>query len=333
MDLSSDTSHLYDDSKFNDIGTKLDMKNRLETKHQNKREDKNYQLTARIIDRSSSIVNRDHEREIKMIREGLQDIYVKTPYFNTFWKMQNSKAKDFQDGESVKDAVINRILRRNRKRETIETVPEDSVLNVTNQSFIWDSESECKTVRRTKSEPNFCQAVSSEELILKKKRRLRSESLGALRIDKTERNGTVRNTSSVPCLFPLITDANKSNKDLTKYDPIAFPKPNPKRRSASVPELTDVSTRPLKSQVYLRKADIHSKALGGIYMKRLKPIVSERTVAAGRKGLVYESLPENATLRAHFISQANRIGYSEYVYEEDYNDTYLPPKKDSLFDY
>lgn len=318
MDFTSDTAHLFDDSKFGDECTKLDIKNRLETKHQNKREDRNYMFTAKILDRNSSLVKKDHEREMKLIRDGLQDIYVKTPYFQTFWKLNNPRNTVFEvEAEEIKAAVVKRIL----GRRSVEVVPEDRELDITGSrmgdmtcsrvgdlstsSRMGDSSRMAKkTVRRSKSEPAFSEILT----------------------DTTSKHHTAKvisNSSSSSCIFPVITDLQNSNKELAKYTPVIYPKLQRTKKTPTgevQPITADFSKS--KAQTYVKKAKYHVRTLDNIYYKRTLPVKEPDTVEDDT-GVFYDELPENSMLRAHFISQTNsRKRLGEKTVLSDINETF-----------
>ena len=307
MDIASDTAHLYDDAKFNDECVRLDVKNQLETKQQNRREAMGLAFTSQILDRQRDLSNKEYKREIRLLKDGLQDIYVKTPYFETFWKL---------DQDEAKQAVIDRLVGRQKKQRkrdvmTIETVPEHEVINI-KQSETGPKRHQYP-VRRSKSEPlttrEECSTSSSSRSGHPK--RLRSSSLSTfLNLDRHRMTST---SSAESYVLPRIESQFTSNKELLKYDPIVITKPLPKRL-APVSKKEEVVTGHLKTKAhgYVRAAKFHSKSLDRVYFKRSTShsLGEEDPVDPG---LEFSELPDNPVLRAHFISQANsrRIGSNE----------------------
>ncbi|ELU12945.1 hypothetical protein CAPTEDRAFT_198748 [Capitella teleta] len=83
MDVSgtqkNDTSHLFHDSIYGDECSKLDLKEQLETRERNKRESRALEFKSRILRRASEVSNRQHDHQLRLIRQDLSDLHTKTP--------------------------------------------------------------------------------------------------------------------------------------------------------------------------------------------------------------------------------------------------------------
>ena len=73
-----DASHLFDESLFGDIFTELDVKERLQTRERNAREDRALQFVNHILERAHRVRDRRCEHEQRMIRNQLYDIQART---------------------------------------------------------------------------------------------------------------------------------------------------------------------------------------------------------------------------------------------------------------
>jgi hypothetical protein len=296
----------------------LDVKNRLETKHQNIRERKTYELTAKILDRSAQILQKEHEREIRIIKNGIQDLYIKTPYFQSFWPVNRRFGSGQHDLEEVRAAVIDRVLGRKRQ-STVETIGENEVLDKSIDTSVFESNNEepepleferFGNVRRIKSEPSF---PSAADFGVENGASLSTEQSESSRLTPEEVKPIDKKSVFTHSYLPIILDTHNSNRDLAKYQAYVCSKRNTrsKKRKVVVAQKSDITNH--RTRNIMKRAENQYQALDGLYHKRSLPKKKPEEVEADetdvQSRLRYVALPTNDILRAHFLSQTNSRRY------------------------
>ncbi len=75
-----DSSHLFDDSLMGgDLVTQLDVKEHMQTKEQNAREERTFQNTVKIINRASNVKTKSYDQELRTLRKNMFDLHATTP--------------------------------------------------------------------------------------------------------------------------------------------------------------------------------------------------------------------------------------------------------------
>ncbi len=75
-----DSSHLFDDSLMGgDLTTQLDVKEHMQTKEQNAREERSFQNTVKIINRASNVKTKSYDQELRALRKNMFDLHATTP--------------------------------------------------------------------------------------------------------------------------------------------------------------------------------------------------------------------------------------------------------------
>ncbi len=93
-ETNTDTSApVFDDSTISaDLATQLDVKEFLETREQNAREERAFEKTARLIDRASHVKVKGYDFEMRCLEKGLYDLHAVTPSLDSITLLREGSA-------------------------------------------------------------------------------------------------------------------------------------------------------------------------------------------------------------------------------------------------
>ena len=265
-DAGADTSHLYDDSKFGDISVKLDVQNRLKTKAINIREEKAFQFRVKIMERALEVSRKEYEHDMKSVRNSLQDIYIKTPYFDAFWKrntrgsMSNRSSAFWREYSRYPSApnmgnIVDRVVPTRRKESGVRLIPisRESGKSCPSASETWNDDKTIKSASKQKhvispgTSRNTSRKSSSKSLKdTSRKNSSKSEKKVTIVTEMLPNNDDEYERESTSLTARIAR--SKSLPSFTRHDS-ARSEPEPSEKTRPVTVDTSISTSPNVSPI------------------------------------------------------------------------------------